>query len=41
MPTFEEIYHDHKHMVYNLCLNYLQNTHDAEEATQDVFVKVH
>jgi len=27
--------------VYNLCLNYLQNTSDAEEVTQDVFVKVH
>lgn len=41
MPYFEEIYHEHKDMVYNLCLNYLHNTHDAEEATQDVFVKVH
>lgn len=28
-------------MVYNLCLNYLHNPQDAEEATQDVFVKVH
>ncbi len=28
-------------MVYNLCLNYLQNSEDAQEATQDVFVKVH
>lgn len=28
-------------MVFNLCLNYLQNTQDAEEAAQDVFVKVH
>lgn len=28
-------------MVFNLCLNYLQNTHDAEEVTQDVFMKVH
>ncbi|MBP9151958.1 MAG: RNA polymerase sigma factor [Flavobacteriales bacterium] len=24
-----------------MCLNYLQNTHDAEEVTQDVFVKIH
>jgi len=39
--SFEKIYNDHSSMVYNLCLNYLQNTHDAEEATQDVFVKVH
>ncbi len=28
-------------MVFNVCLNYLQNTHDAEEVTQDVFVKIH
>jgi RNA polymerase sigma factor (sigma-70 family) len=28
-------------MVYNLCLHYLHNVEDAEEATQDVFVKVY
>jgi len=28
-------------MVYNLCLNYLHGREDAQEATQDVFVKVH
>ncbi len=28
-------------MVYNLCLNYLQSTVEAEESTQDVFLKVH
>jgi RNA polymerase sigma factor (sigma-70 family) len=39
--SFEEIYGQHKDMVYNLCLNYLQNQEDAAEATQDVFVKVH
>lgn len=27
--------------MYNLCLNYLQNLEDAEEVTQDVFVKVY
>lgn len=27
-------------MVYNLCLNYLSNTEEAEECTQDVFLKV-
>jgi RNA polymerase sigma-70 factor (family 1) len=41
MPTFQEIYHEHQKMVYNLALNYLQNTQDAEEVTQDVFVKIH
>lgn len=38
---FEEIYAKHASMVYNLCLNYLQNLEDAEEVTQDVFVKVY
>lgn len=28
-------------MVYNLCLNYLHSEADAEEATQDVFLKVY
>ena len=28
-------------MIYNLALQYTQNTADAEEITQDVFVKVH
>lgn len=28
-------------MVYNLALHYIQNMEDAEEITQDVFVKVH
>lgn len=38
---FHQLYQDHVKMVYNLCLNYLQNMEDAEEATQDVFVKVY
>lgn len=28
-------------MIYNVALNYLQNVEDAEEVTQDVFVKVY
>lgn len=28
-------------MVYNLALNYLHSVEDAEELTQDVFLKVH
>lgn len=39
--SFEAIYHRHKGLVYNLALNYLQNTEDAEEVAQDVFLKVH
>lgn len=39
--TFEDIYNQNKDLVYNLSLNYLQNIEDAEECTQDVFIKVH
>lgn len=28
-------------MVFNFCLNYVQNKEDAEEITQDVFVSIH
>ena len=38
---FRELYQRHARMVYNLSLNYLQGREDAQEATQDVFVKVH
>ena len=38
---FEKLYHEHKILVYNVALNYLQNTEDAEEITQDVFVNVY
>ena len=37
----QSIYNEHNSMVYNLALNYLHNTQDAEETTQDVFIKVH
>ncbi|MBL0128994.1 MAG: RNA polymerase sigma factor [Flavobacteriales bacterium] len=40
-PEFREVYERHARMVFNLCLNYVQNRQDAEEVTQDVFVKVH
>ena len=38
--TFEELYFEHHKMVFNLALQYVQNTEDAEEITQNVFVKV-
>jgi RNA polymerase sigma factor (sigma-70 family) len=41
MTTLKEIFEQHQHLVFNLCLHYLQNRQDAEEATQDVFVKIH
>ena len=39
--TFKEIYNAHRILVYNLALTYLFSVEDAEEVTQDVFVKVH
>ena len=38
---FEKLYHEYKTLVFNMALNYLQNVEDAEEITQDVFVKVY
>lgn len=35
-----KLYQTHKLLVYNVALNYVQNSQDAEEVTQDVFVKV-
>lgn len=35
------LYNDHSNLVYNVALNYLQNSEDAEEVTQDVFVKAY
>ena len=37
---FITIYNQYKVLVYNVALNYVQNIEDAEEITQDVFVKV-
>lgn len=38
---FEDLYNEHKKLVYNLALQYVQNIEDAEEITQDVFVSVY
>ena len=39
--NFKSIYDEYCQLVYNVCLNYLQNTEDAEDVTQEVFVKIH
>ena len=39
--NLEQLYQMYKDMVYNLALSYVQNSEDAEEITQDVFVAVH
>lgn len=38
---FERIYHEHKKLVYNLCLQYVLNPEDAADNTQEVFIKVY
>jgi RNA polymerase sigma-70 factor (ECF subfamily) len=41
LPSFRQIYEQYKNKVFNTVLSYLQNTEDAEEVTQDVFVEIH
>ena len=38
---FRQLYSEYRALVYNVVLHYLLNIEDAEEVTQDVFVKVH
>lgn len=40
MAAFEDIYKAFSPAVYTIAFNITRNYHDAEEATQDVFVKV-
>ena len=40
-PAFRSLVQEHQHRVYNTVLGFLQDPSDAEEATQDVFIKVH
>jgi RNA polymerase sigma factor (sigma-70 family) len=39
-PTWEELVRDHSDRVYRLALRLTGNAHDAEDLTQDVFVRV-
>ena len=38
---FERLYREYHLLVYNVALQYVQNIEDAEEITQDVFVKIY
>ncbi len=38
---FQNIYNQYHMLVYNVALQYLQHTEEAEEITQDVFVQVY
>ena len=37
---FEESYHRHIAMVYRVCMSYLKNRDDAEDAAADVFLRL-
>lgn len=39
--NFDNLYNQYKNLVFNLALQYVQNTEDAEEITQDVFLAIH
>jgi RNA polymerase sigma factor (sigma-70 family) len=39
--NFEEIFNKHKDKVFSLCFRYLQQQQEAEDAVQDIFVKVY
>lgn len=38
---FKKIYEEYKQLVFNLALHYTQHTIDAQDITQEVFVKVY
>lgn len=41
MASFEELYKRHHRRVYSVCLRMLQNTSEAEDLTQDVFIQLY
>lgn len=41
MAAFEEVYTRHHRRVYSICLRMLQNTSEAEDLTQDVFIQLY
>jgi RNA polymerase sigma-70 factor (ECF subfamily) len=41
MAAFEEVYNRHHRRVYSICLRMLQNTSEAEDLTQDVFIQLY
>ena len=41
MAAFEEIYNRHHRRVYSICLRMLQNTSEAGDLTQDVFIQLY
>ncbi|WP_395078793.1 RNA polymerase sigma factor [Gracilimonas sp.] len=39
--AFKQLVNDHKDQVYNTCLGFLRNPHDAEDVSQEVFIQVY
>jgi RNA polymerase sigma factor (sigma-70 family) len=39
--AFKVLFENFKSRVFNTCLSYLQQTEEAEEITQDVFIEIH
>src|SRR5215831_12341563 len=39
--AFESIYRDYRTLVHRICLRMLRDPHEAEDATQEVFVRVY
>lgn len=40
-PAFAQLYHRYKHRVYAYCYRLLRHPQNAEDATQETFLKVH
>lgn len=38
--AFKQLVNEHKDRVYNTCLGFLRNPHDAEDVAQEVFIQV-
>jgi RNA polymerase sigma-70 factor (ECF subfamily) len=38
---FETVYTEYKNLVYNLALQYVQQANDAQDITQEVFIKIY
>ncbi|MEX2347609.1 MAG: RNA polymerase sigma factor [Balneolaceae bacterium] len=38
--AFKQLVNEHKDRVYNTCLGFLRNPHDAEDISQEVFIQV-
>jgi RNA polymerase sigma-70 factor, ECF subfamily len=40
-PTLEDVFRKYRDFVYRICFRYFRNPNDAEDVTQDVFLKIH